>query len=318
MVSNVAAQPIQQWPIDKLIFYARSPRKNDAAVDRMCGSIREFGFKIPVLARSDGEVVDGHLRLKATRKLNIAEVPVILCDEWTPAQVKAFRIMVNRSVTWADWDEELLSLELQELNAEEFDLSLTGFNPKIDDLLALPEEEEVNVAPPLPENPVSRTGDLWLCGKHRVLCGSSTSAEDVAHLLDERRPLLMVTDPPYGIELDSEWRDRAGLNTAPGHKRTAASKAAAKANPQYPAEASYMKHRTEGHTETTISGDTQADWSEAFELVPSIQNRLRMARFGLHPGSARRSDPHRVFVPAADHLEQGTHGAHADALLVSA
>src|SRR5438067_9835231 len=105
---------IQFWNIDRLIFYARNPRKNDAAVDRMCGSIREFGFKIPVLARSDGEVVDGHLRLKAARKLNIAEIPVILCDEWTPAQVKAFRIMVNRSVTWADWDEELLSLGLKE------------------------------------------------------------------------------------------------------------------------------------------------------------------------------------------------------------
>ena len=79
----------------------------------MCSSIREFGFKIPVLARSDGEVVDGHLRLKAARKLGITEVPVILCDEWTPAQVKAFRLMVNRSVTWADWDEELLALELR-------------------------------------------------------------------------------------------------------------------------------------------------------------------------------------------------------------
>jgi DNA modification methylase len=253
---ETAAQPPQTqiWPIDKLVFYARNPRKNDAAVDRMCGSIREFGFKIPVLARSDGEVVDGHLRLKAARKLNIAVVPVILCDEWTPAQVKAFRIMVNRSVTWADWDEELLSLELQELNDEEFDLSLTGFNQKeIDDLLALPDEEEANTAPPLPDNPVSRTGDLWLCGKHRVLCGSSTSADDVARLLGERKPLLMVTDPPYGIELDSEWRDRAGLNSCG------------------PAEASYMKKRTKGHTETTISGDTRADWSEAFELVPSIQ-----------------------------------------------
>jgi DNA modification methylase len=259
---ETAAQPPQTqiWPIDKLVFYARNPRKNDSAVDRMCGSIREFGFKIPVLARSDGEVVDGHLRLKAARKLgswpggDITAIPVILCDEWTPAQVKAFRIMVNRSVAWADWDEELLALELQELNAEEFDLGLTGFNPKeIDDLLALPEEEEANAAPPLPENPVSRTGDLWLCGKHRVLCGSSTSAEDVARLLGERKPLLMVTDPPYGIELDTEWRDRAGLNSCG------------------PAEASYMKHRTKGHTETTISGDTRADWSEAFELVPSIQ-----------------------------------------------
>src|SRR6516225_8116556 len=132
---------IQTWSIDKLVFYARNPRKNDAAVDRMCSSIREFGFKIPVLARSDGEVVDGHLRLKAARKLGIAEVPVILCDEWTPQQVKAFRLIVNRSVTWAGWDEDLLSLELQELNAADFDLSLTGFDPgEIDGLLVIPDE----------------------------------------------------------------------------------------------------------------------------------------------------------------------------------
>jgi ParB-like chromosome segregation protein Spo0J len=86
---------IQIWPIDRLVLYARIPRKNDAVVDRMCSSIREFGFKIPVLVRSDGEVVDGHLRIKAARKLRIEEIPVILCDEWTPAQVKAFRLMVN-------------------------------------------------------------------------------------------------------------------------------------------------------------------------------------------------------------------------------
>jgi DNA modification methylase len=269
---------IQLWNIDRLIFYARNPRKNDAAVDRMCSSIREFGFKIPVLARSDGEVVDGHLRLKAARKLgswpggDMSSIPVILCDEWSAAQVKAFRLMVNRSVAWADWDEDLLALELQELSEADFDLSLTGFDPReIDGLLALPDEEAANTVPPVPENPVSRAGDLWLCGEHRVLCGDATNAEAVARLLGERKPRLLVTDPPYGIELDSEWRDRAGLNTAPGHKRTPATKAAAKANPQYPAEASYMKHRTEGHTETTISGDTRADWSEAFELVPSLQ-----------------------------------------------
>src|SRR5882724_9029040 len=246
MVSQAAAH-IQIWPVDKLVFYGRNPRKNDSAVDRMCGSIREFGFKVPVLARSDGEVIDGHLRLKAARKLGITEVPVILCDEWTAAQVKAFRLMVNRSVTWADWDEELLALELLELKESDYDLSLTGFDPKeLDDLLAGPDDDDAaNATPPLPDNPVARTGDLWLCGLHRVLCGDSTSAEDVSRLLGERKPQLMVTDPPYGIELDSEWRDRAGLNTAPGQKRTAASKAAAKANPQYPAEASYMKHRSE-------------------------------------------------------------------------
>jgi hypothetical protein len=96
-----AEQHIEHWPIDRLVEYSRNPRKNDKAVDRMCSSIREFGLKIPCLVRSDGEVVDGHLRLKAARKLGITEIPVILCDEWTPAQVKAFRLMVNRSVTWA-------------------------------------------------------------------------------------------------------------------------------------------------------------------------------------------------------------------------
>jgi hypothetical protein len=150
-----------------------------------------------VLARSDGEVVDGHLRLKAARKLGLTEVPVILCDEWTPAQVKAFRLMVNRSVTWADWDEDLLSLEVQELSAADFDLSLTGFDPgEIDGLLAIPDEERANAAPPLPDNPVSRVGNLWICGKHRVLCGDATEPEDVARLLGERKPILMVTDPP--------------------------------------------------------------------------------------------------------------------------
>src|SRR6267378_5361637 len=174
MICQPIAEHIQQWPIDKLVFYARNPRKNDAVVDRMCSSIREFGFKIPVLARGDGEVVDGHLRLKAGRKLGITEVPVILCDEWTPAQVKAFRLLVNRSVTWADWNEELLALELQEIQEADLDLSLTGFDPgEIDKLLALEDEEVANAAPPLPESSVSRTGDLWVLGSHRVLCGDA-------------------------------------------------------------------------------------------------------------------------------------------------
>jgi len=99
MPSEVTTE-IRIWPIDKLVVYASNPRKNEGAVDLMCGSIREFGFKIPCLVRSDGELIDGHLRLKAARKLGITDIPVILCDEWTPAQVKAFRLMVNRSATW--------------------------------------------------------------------------------------------------------------------------------------------------------------------------------------------------------------------------
>jgi ParB-like chromosome segregation protein Spo0J len=160
---------IQIWTIDRLKFYIRNPRKNDHVVDRMCGSIREFGLKIPVLARSDGEVVDGHLRLKAARKLGITEIPVILCDEWTPAQVKAFRLLVNRSVTWADWDDDLLKLELQELQELDFDLNLSGFDLReIDEFLLAPlDAEQADEVPAVPDNPVSRLGDLWLCGEHR-------------------------------------------------------------------------------------------------------------------------------------------------------
>ena len=252
-MSTKIPMEIEVWPIDRLVVYARNPRKNDAAVDRMCGSIREFGFKIPCLVRSDGEVVDGHLRLKAARKLGIAEIPVILCDEWTPAQVKAFRLMVNQSATWADWDEELLAIELLDLQTSDFDLSLTGFSSKeIDDLL-LRDTPDEDAAPLLPAVAVTKPGDLWLCGSHRILCGDATHAESVARLLGESKPLLMVTDPPYGIELDSEWRDRAGLNGCG------------------PAEPSYLKHRTKGHRVTSISGDTRADWSEAFGLVPSLE-----------------------------------------------
>jgi DNA modification methylase len=246
---------LETWPVGRFVFYARNPRKNDQAIDRMCASIREFGFKCPVLTRSDGTVVDGHLRLKAAKKLELAEIPVILCDDWTEAQVKAFRLLVNRSVDWADWDAELLSLELSDLKGLDFDLELTGFDEReIEDLLADPDlDDRANLVPDVPENAVTTPGDLWLCGPHRILCGDATSPDAVARLLGPRKPFLMVTDPPYGIQLDSEWRDRAGLNGCG------------------PAEASYMKHRTEGHTKTTISGDTRADWSEAFALAPSLK-----------------------------------------------
>src|SRR5271154_922615 len=199
----VTPMQIELWPIERLREYPRNPRKNDAAVDRMCDSIRTFGFKIPCLVRGDGEIVDGHLRLKAARKLDITQIPVILCDEWTPAQVKAFRLMVNRSVEWAEWDEEKLALELQELKEWDFDLALTGFDGReLDELLNLADDEKADATPPLPENPVSRLGDLWLLGdpphQHRVLCGDATNAEAVARLLGERKPLLLVTDPPFG------------------------------------------------------------------------------------------------------------------------
>jgi len=201
---------IEYRPIEWLREYPNNPRANDAAVDPMCDSISEFDLKVPLLATSDGELIDGHLRLKALRKVGFTEVPVILCDEWTPAQVKAFRLMINRSATWADWDEERLLDELRKLQEADYDLALTGFDTaEVDALLALDDDADED-APPPPASPVSRPGDLWILGPHRVLCGDATNLEAVARLLGERQPRLLVTDPPYGIELDSEWRDRAG------------------------------------------------------------------------------------------------------------
>ncbi len=244
------------WPIDKVIPYARNARKiPQRAIDKVAASIQEYGCRQPIVVDKDGVIICGHTRLLAVRKLGFTQVPVHVADNLTPAQVKAYRLMDNRSHDETEFDLELLGPEFEELQALDFDLNLTGFDSReIGDFLADPNlEDQADNVPPVPESPVSRPGDLWLCGKHRILCGDATAPEAVARLLDGRKPAVMITDPPYGISLDSEWRDRAGLNK------------------HGPAEASYMKHRTEGHTNTSISSDTRADWSEAFELVPSLQ-----------------------------------------------
>ena len=244
------------WPIDKPIPYSRNSRKiPERAIDKVAASIKEFGWRQAIVVDNDGVIICGHTRLLAARKLGLRQVPVHVADNLTPAQVKAYRLMDNRSHEETDWDLELLGPELEDLQALDFDLELTGFDPnEIDKFLADPDlDDRANAAPPVPEHPASKIGDLWLCGKHRILCGDATSSDAVARLCGMTAPLLMITDPPYGISLDSEWRDRAGLN----------GKGAA--------EPSYMKHRTEGHTNTTISSDTRADWSEAFALVPSLQ-----------------------------------------------
>lgn len=139
---------VEQWSIDKLIPYARNPRKNDEVVERMASAIKEFGFRIPIVARSDGSIVDGHLRLKAAKKLGMTDVPVALADELTDAQIKAFRLLANQSANWAEWDSELLRLELEDLKELDFDLNLTGFNPGeleeiagIDDIVKSGEEK---------------------------------------------------------------------------------------------------------------------------------------------------------------------------------
>jgi len=202
--------------IGELIPYGRNLRKNDRAVNRMVAAIQEFGFKIPVLARHREdkiEVVDGDLRLKAGRKLKMTTVPVIFCDEWSEAQVKAFRLHVNRSANWATWDVDLVALEIEDLNALDFDLSLTGFEPfEVDEFLFRDAvEPAADKTSDPPATAVSLLDDLWRCGEHRVLCGDATSEEAAAMLFGQGKPTLLLTDPPYGVSYQPGWREDAGL-----------------------------------------------------------------------------------------------------------
>src|SRR5690348_12335115 len=198
------------WLIEKVIPYARNSRKiPERAIDKVAASIKEFGFRVPIVVDKDGVIICGHTRLLAAKKLGLKQVPVHVAANLTPAQVKAYRLMDNRSHEETDWDIDLLGPELEELHALDFDLELTGFDPhEVEDFLADPDlDDRANIAPPLPERPASQLGDLWLCGRHRILCGDSCSPDIVARLCGKAAPRLMVTDPPYGIELDSEWRD---------------------------------------------------------------------------------------------------------------
>jgi DNA modification methylase len=245
---------IEMWDIDRPIDYPQNARKwSKQAIAKVGASIKAFSWRQPLVVDKNEVIIIGHLRRAAGKSIGETQRPVHVAHDLTAAQIRGLRLADNRTNEESDWNLELLAAEFSELQALDFDLSLTGFDAREVDAFTLrpnPAEDDV---PPVPETPVSRPGDLWLCGPHRILCGDATIAEDVAKLLGDRKPGLMVTDPPYGISLDSEWRDRAGLN---GHG---------------PAEPSYMKKRTAGHTETTISGDTRADWSGAFELVPSLE-----------------------------------------------
>ena len=205
---------LEHWPTSRLIPYARNPRKNDHVVDQMAAAITEFGFRIPIIAKSTGEVVDGHLRLKAALRLGLETVPVILADDLTPAQIKAFRILANRSATWADWDEDLLRLELEELKLDDFDLALTGFDA--DELLEIMAGEETtsegntdeDAAPEVPVNPVSKPGDVWIMGQHRLLCGDSTDAASYDTLLGTERVAMIFQDPPYNVDYANSPKDK--------------------------------------------------------------------------------------------------------------
>jgi DNA modification methylase len=232
---------VEYRPLAALIPYARNPRTHsDGQVAEIAASMREFGWTNPILVDGENGIIAGHGRLLAARQLGMAEVPVIELAGLSEAQKRAYVIADNKLALNAGWDVKLLGLELGELEALGFDLSLTGFGDmELAGLLAPGTQglTDPDAVPDVPEEPVSRSGDLWLLGKHRLLCGDSTSPADVERLLAGVAPHLMVTDPPYGVDYRPDWRSKAGVNRNKSKLGT-------------------------------VRNDDRADWREAWALFP--------------------------------------------------
>ncbi|MDQ1321550.1 MAG: hypothetical protein QG655_2795 [Actinomycetota bacterium] len=216
------ADKIEQWPTDRLVPYARNARTHtDSQVAQIAASIAEFGFTNPILAGSDGVIVAGHGRLAAAQKLGIEMVPVVVLDHLTPTQRRALVIADNRIAENAGWDEAMLQVELIALQDDDFDLSLTGFDADaLADLLAGGEttndgQTDEDAAPEVSEIPVSRPGDVWVCGEHRVLCGDATNADAYTTVLGDESAGMVFTDPPYNVNYANSAKDKMrGKNRA--------------------------------------------------------------------------------------------------------
>jgi DNA modification methylase len=215
MTLSFAPDAIETWPLSRLQPYAKNAKAHGAdQVAKIAASMAEFGWTVPCLVAEDGELIAGHGRVLAATQLGLTEAPVIVLGHLTEAQRRAYRIADNKLTELGTWDEALLSAELNELLAEDFDLSLVGFSDgELDKLLAYVAEDDgeeggaggsvppVTIPEP-PRNPASRTGDLWILGDHRLLCGDSTSHDDVRRLMNGERAILFATDPPYLVDYD--------------------------------------------------------------------------------------------------------------------
>ena len=235
---------IETWPIERLRPYARNAKIHGAdQVAKIAASMAKFGWTVPCMVADDGELIAGHGRVLAATMLGLKDVPVIRLGHLDEAERRAYRIADNKLTELGEWDEGMLRDEIAGLLAEDFDLSLLGITDEdLDALLRDPDQAEGGAVegeddvPEPPVTPVSLAGDLWQLGSHRLICGDSTSAEVVGRLLGDVKPLLMVTDPPYGVEYDPSWRNQAG---AAKTKRTG-----------------------------KVLNDDRADWREAWALFP--------------------------------------------------
>jgi DNA modification methylase len=256
------ADKIERWPIEKLIPYARNARTHtDAQIAQVAASIREWGWTNPVLVDEGGNIIAGHCRVLAARQIGIADIPVMVALDWSEAQKKAYVLADNQLALSAGWNMELLKLELGDLGALDFDIGLIGFDDK--QLAAISATgagvglTDPDDAPEPPVNPIAITGDLWRLGRHFLLCGDATKADDVSKVLGAVEPHLMVTDPPYGVNYDPDWRNKS-----------------------YRADGSPIGAGAIG----TVKNDDRADWTEAYSIFPGD------VAYVWHPPGARQME----------------------------
>jgi len=218
MLTHPMAQRIEHWPLEKLVPYARNPRTHSEAqvaqiAASIAASIAEFGFNNPILVDTKAGIIAGHGRLLAARKLQLAEVPVIVLDHLTEAQKRAYILADNQLALNAGWDETLLRAELAALQDEDFNVRLVGFDDEeLVRLLAAQDATEgltdEDSVPELPETPISSTGDVWILGMHKLLVGDATNQADVAKLMAGEACDLVFTDPPYNVDYEGYTEER--------------------------------------------------------------------------------------------------------------
>lgn len=242
---------VEYWPLKSILPYAANARTHpEAQLVQLVESMREFGFTQPCLVDDKGELIAGHGRLVAAERLGLDVAPVIRLGHLTPEQARAYRLADNRIALNSEWDEALLAAELAAIQ-DDFDLEGLGFDAEeLAELLpaggdAAPggARDDEDEAPDPPPVPATRLGDVWLCGPHRVVCGDSTDKAAVEAAVGQETPHLMVTDPPYGVEYDADWRNEAKRSDGSGLSFGA---------------------RAIGR----VLNDDKADWRDAWKLFP--------------------------------------------------
>jgi DNA modification methylase len=265
------ASKITEWPVAKLRPYERNARTHSPEqIAQITQSIREFGFTSPILIEPTGSIIAGHGRLAAAKIMGLKSVPVMVARGWSQAQVRAYVIADNKIAENAGWDEELLKIELGAIEELGFDLSVTGFSA--DELAAINAlgadrgHADPDDVPDSPTEPVTKPGDVWLLGSHRLVCGDCTDKTAVRAAVGRYSPHLLVSDPPYGVDYDPTWRSRAGVN---GNKKKLG----------------------------LVRNDDRADWRQAWALFEGDVTYVWHG--GLHASAVAASLEACGFVPRA-------------------